>query len=137
MRHWIIAVSLLSAACLAIQPRQEPKPLPWKNLRVLPRDISRDDLTVTMRAWSQSLGVSCDHCHVQFAPSTPGGRARIDFTLDSKPQKAVTRGMLVMTRRMNTDYIANLARSGGTVTCYTCHRGKVVPDSVLPPQPKA
>src|SRR5262245_44735836 len=37
---------------------------PYKNLKVLPKDISRDQLISNMKFFAQSLGVRCVHCHV-------------------------------------------------------------------------
>lgn len=121
---------LLLAAC-ATAP---PAPQRWKNLRVLPRHISHDDLVVTMRGWSRSLGVSCDHCHVVVPPARAGLRATMDFVSDAKPEKRITRAMLRMTTRLNADSIVPVARDGVRVSCYTCHRGKAVPDAKLPPE---
>ena len=119
------------------QPQAQPLPQPakaaWrKNLKVLPDDISRDDLTRTMRIWSRSLGVECDHCHVQPPLAEPGGFSRIDFVSDAKPEKEISRVMLRMTQQLNTDTIARVARKNSVVDCNTCHRGKAVPDSTLP-----
>ena len=77
-----------------------------------------------MRFWARSLGVSCDHCH-------PG-----DSASEAKPEKNAARAMLRMTRRINVE-TARVAKSGGSVTCCTCHRGHVIPESALPPQPKS
>lgn len=135
--RFLIAGALLLAACMSARQQQPKTALRWKSLHLLPGNISRDDLLVTMRGWSQSLGVSCDHCHVQLPPAEPGGKEKSDFVSDSKPQKRIARAMLVMTRRMNSDYIAGVAKNGGSVSCYTCHRGKVTPDWKLPPLPRA
>ena len=129
-RYVSLLLALATAACLSTQPKPASQ---WRNLKVLPQDISHDDLIALMRGWSQSLGVSCDHCHVQLPPLN--GRERMDFVTDSEKPKNITRAMLKLTRRMDAD-VANLARNGGTVTCYTCHRGKVTPDWKLPPQPR-
>src|SRR5688500_19371611 len=36
----------------------------FKNLQVLPPDITRDQLMATMRSFTRGLGVRCNHCHV-------------------------------------------------------------------------
>jgi len=37
---------------------------PWDNLKVLPKDISKDSLTYLMKNYATSLGVKCNYCHV-------------------------------------------------------------------------
>jgi len=44
--------------------------------------------------------------------------------------------MMRMTRQINTDYVDKVNEHGTSVTCYTCHRGKVTPDSTLPAPPE-
>src|SRR5690606_23342798 len=39
---------------------------PWKNLKVLPKDISKDSLDHLMKGYTLALGVKCNYCH---APS--------------------------------------------------------------------
>ncbi|MFN9450618.1 MAG: photosynthetic reaction center cytochrome PufC [Rubrivivax sp.] len=55
---------------------------------------------------------------------------------DSKYQKVVARRMLQMNRTINAGWKTHVADTG--VTCYTCHRGKPVPDKVwfTAPTPK-
>jgi photosynthetic reaction center cytochrome c subunit len=57
----------------------------------------------------------CNYCH------NPDNLAD-----DSKYQKVVSRRMIEMTRHINMDWKAHVAGTG--VTCYTCHRGKNVPE---------
>ena len=124
MRRWI-AIALLCVSCAATT-QQGPKPRWKQNLKVLPQDITRDALDATMRGWTKSLGLECGQCHVEL----PGGR--IDFAADANPEKDIARAMFVMTHRVNSGTIAIVARNKTEVTCYTCHRGKPTPDSVLP-----
>jgi photosynthetic reaction center cytochrome c subunit len=58
----------------------------------------------------------CDYCH------NPENLAE-----DSKYTKVVARRMLEMTRHINMDWKAHVKETG--VTCYTCHRGKNVPEA--------
>jgi Photosynthetic reaction centre cytochrome C subunit len=136
MRNLILIILLLLlGACGSVstpkQPPQKAQP-GFKNLRVLPHNVSKDELIATMRYWSQSLNVGCDQCHQRIPPAEQGGRARLDFVSDARPDKNAARAMLTMTRRMNTEYVAKVAQQRTSVTCYTCHRGKPVPDSTLP-----
>lgn len=36
----------------------------WKNLTVLPQDITKDDLEKVMKEYNAALGVKCSYCHV-------------------------------------------------------------------------
>jgi hypothetical protein len=136
MRKFVVLIGLLAAACAAIQ-QQKAMPAKadqsqFKNLKVLPHDIPRDELIALMRTYARSLGVRCDHCHVS---TGEGQAAKLDPASDAKPEKDVARTMIRMTRQMNADYVSKVNEHGTTVSCYTCHRGKVVPESTLPPAP--
>ena len=49
-----------------------------------------------------------------------------NFASDEKYQKVVARRMLQMTRDININWQKHVAQTG--VTCYTCHRGKPIPE---------
>lgn len=115
----LLIICLLVAAC-ASTPQPQPA-RPFRTLKVLPLDTSKNVLYTTMRTWSRSLGVECDHCHVQ--------HDKPDFISDEMREKNVARAMFTMTTRMNADYISRYVEHGTAVTCNTCHRGKVVPES--------
>lgn len=90
------------------QRRPPPEP---KNLKVL--KIPPSELIPTMRFFSSSLGVECNHCHVQG-----------NFASDEKPTKETARVMITMAQDINT----KLGTDGKMrVTCYTCHRGETLP----------
>ncbi|MCU1347824.1 MAG: hypothetical protein JWO56_854 [Acidobacteria bacterium] len=138
MRKYFLLVGLLAAACAAINQQKAMPPkadqLQFKNLKVLPPDIPRDELIAMMRTFARSLGVRCEHCHVKVA-SEP--KEVMDFASDAKPEKEVARTMMRMTNRMNADYISKVNEHGTLATCYMCHRGKVTPEGTLPPPPPA
>jgi hypothetical protein len=138
MPKYVLVLSLvLAASCAAIDAQKAQAVRAdtgeFHNLKVLPQNITRDQLLATMRAFTRSLGVRCDHCH---APAPEGSKEHFDFPSDAKPEKDVARVMLRMTRQINADYVEKVNEHGTTVTCYTCHRGKVIPDSTLPPLPE-
>jgi hypothetical protein len=85
----------------------------YKNIQVL-KDMPASQLLETMRVFTWSLGVRCDHCHV------PG-----NFASDDKEDKKMARKMLTMTMA------ANASAFGGQpeVRCYTCHRGQHEPQN--------
>ena len=131
----------VAAACFGLSvafaqqgapPAQPPFAVPpYKNLKILPKTVSRADLIATMRSFSQSLGVRCTHCHVG-----EEGRplATFDFASDAKANKAIARDMLRLVNRLNS---RDLPAIGGLesprVTCYTCHRGAKQPARTPPP----
>lgn len=111
-----------------------PKP---KNLKILPKNISHDDLMKVMHGFAGSLGVKCNFCHA--AGADPH---HLDFASDAKPQKRIARTMMRMTGAINKKYLAKVdvpeAKPEQThVTCGTCHRGHDIPVVfVPPPEPK-
>jgi len=86
-----IAAALALAACAALQ-QQKAQPVrtdegEFKNLKVLPQNITHDELITTMRGFARSLGTRCDHCHVPI----PGQQNKFDFASDAKPEKILCR----------------------------------------------
>ncbi len=109
-----------------------------KNLKVLPKKISPEDLQNTMRTYSKSLGVRCGFCHVE--NETPAGqKPDLDFVSDSKDEKRNARKMILMTKDINAKYLQKIERGFEEITCVSCHQGHKKPmvnvDS-LPQQPK-
>ncbi|MGO9339571.1 MAG: c-type cytochrome [Terracidiphilus sp.] len=99
------------------------------NLRVLPKNLSGQQVHDIMEQWAHSLGVRCDSCHSEDIDAVnPDGRPRLNFADDSKPMKAVARIMYTMTDKINAEYVAKVDGSGLPVTCGTCHRGEISPE---------
>jgi hypothetical protein len=100
---------------------------PLVNIKVHPKDITRQQLTVLMRGYAAALGVQCTHCHVEDMSQRSS---------DDKPAKLIARKMIEMTDTINTkhlDGIKDPAPAGSPkVTCYTCHRGQLKPDTKAP-----
>jgi len=117
---------LMIIGMAAVRPQDDPKPR--HNFKVLPKDISHDDLEKIMDAWKAALGVKCNFCH---APSADSTSHRLDFASDAKPEKDIARHMYKMTGRINKKYFSfNKDDQGKTipaVTCVTCHRGSPHP----------
>lgn len=132
---FLIGAALVTAGCTAIQQQKAVEVRAdqgtFKNLKVLPQNITHDELIATMRRFARSLGVKCDHCH---APAPAGSGEQFDFASDVKDEKVTARLMMKMVRTVNTQYISEINEQGATVTCYTCHRGHSVPESQLPPE---
>ena len=107
-----------------------------QNAKVLPADLPRQQLVDLMKHMTQSLGVRCSYCHVgeEGAPLST-----YDFASDDKPAKDRARAMLELTYAINTaDTLPGEERaslhdmSENRVTCYTCHRGKERPATMVP-----
>ena len=131
-RALVILVALTVAACAAMQ-QQQSQPVrsdqgEFKNLKVLPQNITHDELISTMRGYARALGKRCDACHVSL-PNDPG---KFDFASDAKDTKRNARKMILMTRNINTSFIPKLEGEPGEkfdeVSCWTCHRGKLHPE---------
>ena len=124
-----LLMAILLAACAAISQQKAQTPraddLSFHNLRVLPPNITHDELIATMRGIARSLGTRCNHCHVA---NPPGAAEEFDYPSDAKPEKNVARTMLRMTRNINAQYVSKVNAHGQTVTCFTCHRGHTVPE---------
>jgi len=129
MKKAVVFSAILIAACTAIRQQKAQAPvadnLQFHNLRVLPPNITHDELISTMRGIARSLGTKCNHCHVA---NPPGAAEEFDYPNDSKPEKNVARTMLRMVRNINGEYISKVNAHGQTVTCFTCHRGHTVPE---------
>jgi Photosynthetic reaction centre cytochrome C subunit len=142
-----LVLPLLFLGCTAMQSTPPPAAAPasvHRNLQVLPRNLSRDQLIAIMRTFTRSLGVKCNHCHVVTA-TTP--KEELDFASDAKEEKRVARVMIRMTNQINTDWLQRVEEAEGhadaapatepRVGCWTCHRGEVEPEMPPPPPPAA
>ncbi len=100
----------------------------FKNLQVLPKDISKDGLEKIMKQFESALDVNCSYCHVKQVGST-----ELDFASDAKSEKESSRAMMRMTLQINKDNFEVkqplIGDSLMIVTCYTCHRGTPYPDN--------
>lgn len=104
------SIGPVSTSTTAGDPPVEKK---FKNIRVL-QGLPSSQLYPVMALMSNSLGVTCSHCHTQF------------FEEESRHEKQIARQMIRMTRGINRAQF----QSQPTVTCYTCHNGKSYPASV-------
>jgi tetratricopeptide (TPR) repeat protein len=87
-----------------------------------PLFAQQQDLMVTMRGYTEALGVTCDYCH-----SAPRGSGL------PEPRKNTARAMAVMTRELNAKVVAT-GKEEQLVTrveCATCHRGVPVPKPLV------
>jgi hypothetical protein len=101
----------------------------FKNLKVLPDNISPQLLDKIMDEFKAGLGVRCDFCHVHAADDPH----KWDFASDDKPEKTVARKMMTMTNKINRKFFHGEAKYGDEdalmeVRCATCHHGSPHPE---------
>ncbi len=104
----------------------------WKNLKVLPQDISKDSLNYLMKGYSNALNVDCNYCH---APQKDNPK-KLDFASDEKIEKEIARGMITMTNDLNSKYFQPhfpdpKPNQVHVVNCVMCHRGVSNPEKYL------
>jgi photosynthetic reaction center cytochrome c subunit len=137
-RAVVSLATVFIAACAAIRQQRAQAPradnLEFHNLRVLPANITHDELITTMRGFARSLGVKCNHCHVE---NPPESKEQFNFPLDAKPEKNVARMMIRMVGTINGNYISRINPPAPSVTCFTCHRGKTIPETSAPAETPA
>lgn len=116
---------LLMGMALAIGAAQGQSPAPqsasapapkkaqdvFKNIMVLD-DVPADQIIPSMQFIAASLGVECEHCHVEGA-----------FDKDDKEAKVTARKMMEMMFAIDKDNFKGKTE----VTCFTCHRGSLNP----------
>ena len=88
----------------------------FKNLKILPKDISKDSLMNLMEGYNKALGVKCNHCHT------------MDKSSDKKHEKEIARHMIKLTNELNLKEFAPIGEQyKNAVECATCHRGSTKP----------
>jgi tetratricopeptide (TPR) repeat protein len=121
------ALGLILAAGMAVWTGPDAVaqiPDKFKNLKVLPKNVSKEELTQTMRGFSFALGVRCGYCHAEEKQLSEGGEHRLDFASDAKHEKGTARQMLRMVRGINGQYLGKLdPKPTISVQCVTCHHG--------------
>ena len=98
-------------------------PTEFRNLQVLPEDISRDSVIQLMRSFSFATGLRCEGCHVM---GEDGSFQGAQFHLDDKLPKRQARYMLQMVNRLNDEILPGLPDRDTPalrVECKMCHRG--------------
>lgn len=123
----IVSAIIFTTAATSPEASQQEEPFKPKNLKVLPKNITKAELDTVMKNWKDALGVKCGHCH---SPSETNPK-RLDFASDAKPEKETARAMYKMTRQLNKKYFAEHSASLNRVGCNTCHRGSKEPGDHL------
>lgn len=148
----VVALAALTfaaaAAAQAPQASQNPSAAPSShrehhhpaptNLKVLPKDLTGEQVHELMEKWEGYLGTECSTCHTADPKNIgPNGKPRLNFADDSKPEKSTARLMFRMTEDLNKNYVSMIEKPGSPptpVTCGTCHRGHVTPEPFVAPE---
>lgn len=128
----LVTLCLSSVVTIVALTSMKSEDKEFKNLKVLPKNITKEQLGKVMHEWSASLGVHCDFCHVRNE-----AEKKMDFPNDAKPEKEMARHMFKMMNKINQKYFDAKKDSLGFVmtsgiNCYTCHRGESHPETKLP-----
>jgi Photosynthetic reaction centre cytochrome C subunit len=128
----LIIITGLSATVLvavaAIKPGGPPD-IKYKNLKVLPKNISSKKLSeIMVDEFQDDLGVSCNFCHAENKDTH-----KPDYASDEKPEKQIARAMMRMTIGINRKYFnlkhPMIGDSTLVITCNTCHHGSPHPEN--------
>lgn len=123
-----VVLSLIALVVLGIAASKPPADPIYKNLKILPKNISHDDLDKIMHDYNRSLGVKCNFCHAQNKEDAK----KLDFASDDKEEKGVARYMMRMTNRINKKFFhvkkPAIGDTLSVVTCNTCHHGNPHPE---------
>ena len=103
----------------------------YKNLKVLPKNTTKQQMDSVMKHFSAALGVKCNFCHV-FNQE----QKAMDFASDANEHKGISRDMMRMQTKLNKKYFdvknAKDLTAKLEVTCQTCHNGKAHPATRVP-----
>jgi rubrerythrin len=90
----------------------------FKNVQLLKDVPAARFLRIMDIGYAQSLGVGCEHCHVEER-----------WEADEKRPKRATREMIKLVGNINASLaeMQEIDTSDATVNCTTCHRGFVKP----------
>ena len=122
----IVSVSFTKSVSVT---KDEPQ---YKNLKILPKNISKEQMDSVMHHFSLSLGVRCNFCHKHSDDFKTW-----DFASDENKHKLRAREMLKLTQKINNKFFAVSGVKGLNatllVTCFTCHHGSNDPSTQPPP----
>jgi hypothetical protein len=129
------ALVFAAPAAQATPPAAHEHPAPT-NLKVLPKDMTGDQVHELMEKWEGELGTGCKTCHaIDPKKIGPNGKPALNYADDSKEEKRTARKMYTMVQDINVNYISKIDSSGEPVSCGTCHRGHLGPESFVAPPP--
>lgn len=121
----LVASMIIGTA--ATMPEKQEEHEPFKNLKVLPKNISHDDLEKVMHHYNKALGVKCNFCHAKSTEDV----GKLNFASDEKEEKNMARSMMKMTTKLNRKNFGTkkevFNHAVMEVSCNTCHRGQAHP----------
>jgi len=125
---FVVTTLVIAASVCATAASNKPEPEHYKNLKVLPQNISSKDLQeIMVDDFQDALGVTCNFCHAE----SKDGHG-LDFVSDAKPEKEITRNMMRMSLDINKKYFKLDHPLIGSrtliVNCNTCHKGTAFPE---------
>jgi cytochrome c5 len=131
-KKYIVVIGLSVTAMLcgaAIEPAKRAD-TPFKNLQVLPADITSKQLSkIMVDEFEDDLGVTCNFCHAENKDTH-----KPDYASDEKPEKQIARAMMKMTIGINEQYFElkhpMVGDSVLAISCNTCHNGQPRPEEV-------
>ena len=124
-------LTLVTVGLIITAAQMGPKPT-FRNLKVLPQDITQNRLDSIMHEYNRALKVNCDFCHIPAKDFTGLniGSNQLDFALDNS-MKENARKMMTMTIDINKNnfYYDSTIKPVylNVVNCNTCHRGNPYP----------
>jgi hypothetical protein len=128
-RTSLVILGLIAIVALSLAFTSGPNG-EFKNLKVLPKNISKPELDSVMKTFTASLNVKCNFCHVKFE-----GTDEWNYPSDANKHKLITRDMMKMTTKINRKYFEYTPGKNAAlpmVTCYTCHNGRKEPLAIAP-----
>ena len=105
-------VATLGAVTRRASESDPPAEKRFHNIQAL-QGLPSSQLYAVMALFSNSLGVTCSHCHGEY------------YEEETRPEKNIARQMIQLTRAINKAQF----QGEPTVTCFTCHRGRDFPVS--------
>ena len=121
MRLHVFFPALVMAAALVASPVHAASEN--KNLQVLDKNISKDDLKRMMEGFAAQLGVKCQFCHVDE-----------QYEKDDKKQKSDARKMIKLVLEMKArkpEFFKTTVKENA-IQCSMCHRGRPQPEAFVP-----
>lgn len=119
----IISIILFTAMGMVLPEKKNN----YRNLKILPADISDKKLDSIMENYAAALGVDCKFCHV----ANKNKPDSIDFTSDAEPMKENAREMMRIVIDVNQKYFYFDKNTPpvylNVIHCKTCHRGEAIP----------
>jgi Photosynthetic reaction centre cytochrome C subunit len=121
-----ILIFFVLIGVIASRPREDD-PV-FKNLKVISKKVTNDEMDEIMDRITSDLGVNCIFCH---EADRLGKDPTINFVSDKLENKRIARDMMRMTMKLNSKYFNSPTNSTmqikGKIWCKTCHAGKPIP----------